>query len=104
VDTIDDNTMLFVIGDHGMTSTGKLEYYTVSITATSVCAHCSSVTLYCGFFCITQNMKVRQMLCMWKKGMASHLFQLLLIWTTHEIYFNITGDDLFCDLHHSYKL
>jgi len=27
VDTIDDNTVLFVIGDHGMTSTGKLDYH-----------------------------------------------------------------------------
>jgi len=31
VDTIDDDTMLFVIGDHGMTRTGKLEYCIVRI-------------------------------------------------------------------------
>lgn len=61
VDTIDDDTVLFVIGDHGMTRTGKLEYCFVRIP---VCAHiCSSVTLYGGFLCIAQNIKCRQILC-----------------------------------------
>lgn len=56
VDTIDDDTVLFVIGDHGMTRTGKLEYCFVRI---SVCAHiCSSVTLYGGFLCIAQNINI----------------------------------------------
>jgi len=51
VDTIDDDTMLFVIGDHGMTKTGELEYCNVIILSASVCTHiCSSVTLYNGFF------------------------------------------------------
>jgi len=63
VDTIDDDTMLFVIGDHGMTKTGKLEYCIVRILSASVCTHiCYSVTLYSGFVCIARSIKCRQIL------------------------------------------
>jgi hypothetical protein len=31
VDTIDNNTVLFVIGDHGMTNTGKLDYHYIKV-------------------------------------------------------------------------